>query len=143
FFLFSSRRRHTRFSRDWSSDVCSSDLGPCDHPGWSDDFRGSLYQVRKVLKNENTPASYRCSVTHFGNSHDIFNRIIRQPTQINGCIFNLQYVGRIKRSNGITRPYGHRRQVLEHVKTSRCTYFSSKKSIVLIGCTPHIEIRIE
>src|SRR5690606_14439050 len=27
-FFFSSRRRHTRFSRDWSSDVCSSDLGP-------------------------------------------------------------------------------------------------------------------
>src|SRR5690606_41047707 len=26
FFIFSSRRRHTRFSRDWSSDVCSSDL---------------------------------------------------------------------------------------------------------------------
>src|SRR5690606_31943832 len=26
FFFFSSRRRHTRFSRDWSSDVCSSDL---------------------------------------------------------------------------------------------------------------------
>src|SRR5690606_40359610 len=28
----SSRRRHTRFSRDWSSDVCSSDLllGICD-----------------------------------------------------------------------------------------------------------------
>src|SRR5690606_39515711 len=26
---FSSRRRHTRFSRDWSSDVCSSDLGTC------------------------------------------------------------------------------------------------------------------
>src|SRR5690606_39903570 len=25
-FFFSSRRRHTRFTRDWSSDVCSSDL---------------------------------------------------------------------------------------------------------------------
>src|SRR5699024_11503589 len=25
-FLFSSRRRHTRSKRDWSSDVCSSDL---------------------------------------------------------------------------------------------------------------------
>src|SRR5690606_39805949 len=25
-FFYSSRRRHTRFSRDWSSDVCSSDL---------------------------------------------------------------------------------------------------------------------
>src|SRR3712207_8369786 len=32
-FFFSSRRRHTRYWRDWSSDVCSSDLasarGPC------------------------------------------------------------------------------------------------------------------
>src|SRR5690349_23930590 len=26
-FFFSSRRRHTRSLRDWSSDVCSSDLG--------------------------------------------------------------------------------------------------------------------
>src|SRR6266496_1087945 len=30
FFFFSSRRRHTRSLRDWSSDVCSSDL---DAPG--------------------------------------------------------------------------------------------------------------
>src|SRR6266498_5778237 len=28
FFFFSSRRRHTRCGRDWSSDVCSSDLLP-------------------------------------------------------------------------------------------------------------------
>src|SRR5215813_239929 len=28
FFFFSSRRRHTRCGRDWSSDVCSSDLDP-------------------------------------------------------------------------------------------------------------------
>src|SRR5437870_7466863 len=28
FFFFSSRRRHTRWPRDWSSDVCSSDLKP-------------------------------------------------------------------------------------------------------------------
>src|SRR5215475_4698967 len=32
FFFFSSRRRHTRFSRDWSSDVCSSDLS--SHRSW-------------------------------------------------------------------------------------------------------------
>src|SRR5699024_11843796 len=31
FFFFSSRRRHTRSKRDWSSDVCSSDL---DHLPW-------------------------------------------------------------------------------------------------------------
>src|SRR5215467_1065553 len=29
FFFFSSRRRHTRLQGDWSSDVCSSDLGWC------------------------------------------------------------------------------------------------------------------
>src|SRR5215217_8555169 len=40
FFFFSSRRRHTRYWRDWSSDVCSSDLrpypargGPAQRPG--------------------------------------------------------------------------------------------------------------
>src|SRR6266853_3276094 len=30
FFFFSSRRRHTRFDCDWSSDVCSSDLMPAE-----------------------------------------------------------------------------------------------------------------
>src|SRR6266436_8440365 len=37
FFFFSSRRRHTRCSRDWSSDVCSSDLfmrAVMDDKGW-------------------------------------------------------------------------------------------------------------
>src|SRR5256886_8815447 len=35
FFFFSSRRRHTRFDCDWSSDVCSSDLMlvPITQPG--------------------------------------------------------------------------------------------------------------
>src|SRR5690349_23233667 len=39
FFFFSSRRRHTRSLRDWSSDVCSSDLADgmvptCDMGIW-------------------------------------------------------------------------------------------------------------
>src|SRR2546429_4956246 len=33
-FFFSSRRRHTRCSRDWSSDVCSSDLSTNTLPQW-------------------------------------------------------------------------------------------------------------
>src|SRR5690625_7238255 len=32
-FFFPSRTRHTRWPRDWSSDVCSSDLSRCD---WGD-----------------------------------------------------------------------------------------------------------
>src|SRR5207249_5134519 len=34
FFFFSSRRRHTRSKRDWSSDVCSSDLEEIADPGF-------------------------------------------------------------------------------------------------------------
>src|SRR5699024_12099460 len=41
FFFFSSRRRHTRSKRDWSSDVCSSDLTP---------YRNFLLvELRKIL----------------------------------------------------------------------------------------------
>src|SRR3712207_7977583 len=36
FFFFSSRRRHTRYWRDWSSDVCSSDLAAI--LGWHDEL---------------------------------------------------------------------------------------------------------
>src|SRR5256886_8522421 len=41
FFFFSSRRRHTRFDCDWSSDVCSSDL-------WLDVQNGKAYPVFDV-----------------------------------------------------------------------------------------------
>src|SRR2546430_9825464 len=34
-FFFSSRRRHTRFDCDWSSDVCSSDLDEVCENAWS------------------------------------------------------------------------------------------------------------
>src|SRR5690606_40839990 len=34
--FFSSRRRHTRFSRDWSSDVCSSDLPTGIPTAWAE-----------------------------------------------------------------------------------------------------------
>src|SRR5438105_14061928 len=39
FFFFSSRRRHTRSTRDWSSDVCSSDLKSGFHVGLPTGFR--------------------------------------------------------------------------------------------------------
>src|SRR5690606_39504960 len=42
-FFFSSRRRHTRFSRDWSSDVCSSDLA---RAGCSERFRRTVIPER-------------------------------------------------------------------------------------------------
>src|SRR2546421_9254498 len=49
FFFFSSRRRHTRSDRDWSSDVCSSDLnGRSTFEGVSDCFEALLLRPRRV-----------------------------------------------------------------------------------------------
>src|SRR5436309_13339561 len=50
-FFFSSRRRHTRFSRDWSSDVCSSDL-TSDLLGRTSDVRPSKSEVVVVSEPE-------------------------------------------------------------------------------------------
>src|SRR2546429_5252456 len=73
FFFFSSRRRHTRCSRDWSSDVCSSDLDEvhaCEqlaiyYERRAKDFPRAL-EYAKVglakLRRERTAC--------FGNSHD-------------------------------------------------------------------------
>src|SRR5574337_1347488 len=46
FFFFSSRRRHTRVSGDWSSDVCSSDLEV--HPGHSREACMALMTDQRV-----------------------------------------------------------------------------------------------
>src|SRR5207249_3746492 len=51
FFFFSSRRRHTRSKRDWSSDVCSSDL--INLPG----FCQARVDSKKALTTESIAAS--------------------------------------------------------------------------------------
>src|SRR5690606_40117498 len=66
-------RRHTRFSRDWSSDVCSSDLAPeksgaypyvCTYPGHGFIMYGVMYvshdqNMPPELEDENIPPSRR------------------------------------------------------------------------------------
>src|SRR5204862_3096553 len=51
FFFFSSRRRHTRSLRDWSSDVCSSDLEAAGAVGVLalPDAHASLPEQRRLL----------------------------------------------------------------------------------------------
>src|SRR5438067_6916244 len=44
FFFFSSRRRHTRSKRDWSSDVCSSDLPGGPHASIRQHGHGAVGQ---------------------------------------------------------------------------------------------------
>src|SRR2546430_13746445 len=45
FFFFSSRRRHTIFDCDWSSDVCSSDLDPSADWARSDNDRRHKFDL--------------------------------------------------------------------------------------------------
>src|SRR6266436_6957377 len=61
FFFFSSRRRHTRCSRDWSSDVCSSDLG------------------KRVLLDDGDALSYDTLVLATGARHAYFGHDEWEP----------------------------------------------------------------
>src|SRR5690606_39664554 len=56
-FFFSSRRRHTRFSRDWSSDVCSSDLSATSGPG----SQTPLPRSRSPRRCKSSPPSSTCT----------------------------------------------------------------------------------
>src|SRR3989337_25030 len=62
FFFFSSRRRHTRCYRDWSSDVCSSDLW-----GFTEAPRGALghwvhIKDKKIANYQAVvPSTWNCS----------------------------------------------------------------------------------
>src|SRR5207249_7434441 len=66
FFFFSSRRRHTRSKRDWSSDVCSSDLlivkcSQCRLRAWPRK-EGYQHRVRNIavhLMSRRRPANRR------------------------------------------------------------------------------------
>src|SRR5207245_2014566 len=53
-FFFSSRRRHTRCYRDWSSDVCSSDLKSPDHGCLSVRGRSAKWRATAVMSTAAT-----------------------------------------------------------------------------------------
>src|SRR2546427_7106509 len=76
FFFFSSRRRHTIFDCDWSSDVCSSDLNrqeafaacPREYRG---EFGGRVIDFRRVQAESRNRICMRQSL--FERLHGIFS----------------------------------------------------------------------
>src|SRR2546421_9610425 len=62
FFFFSSRRRHTRSDRDWSSDVCSSDLQPV--PPRDPRFTGRAPAERAALIEQLGPSGAMNRAVH-------------------------------------------------------------------------------
>src|SRR5207249_5917935 len=67
-FFFSSRRRHTRSKRDWSSDVCSSDLvraARAQGESWRA-ARTRLMPLHALTVVSAIPASFSCEILLLG-----------------------------------------------------------------------------
>src|SRR5207249_2175633 len=82
-FLFSSRRRHTRSKRDWSSDVCSSDLfgigwirfiGDKYSQEWNHASRGQWPAPGTPLDEEDSAVCPRRHFTGRGTAQESFSK---------------------------------------------------------------------
>src|SRR3712207_9350030 len=90
-FFFSSRRRHTRYWRDWSSDVCSSDLAGADRerdgrqgqPAVRDVEREDQQHRRRRRRDHDAGAADRSEERRVGKSVDLGGRrIIKKKTKV-------------------------------------------------------------
>src|SRR5260370_32831042 len=72
-FFFSSRRRHTRFKCDWSSDVCSSDLACTQR----------AHRVQKPhVPSKNTTSRFELDTGGSGSIVDLETSVVRQGTTV-------------------------------------------------------------
>src|SRR3712207_6851074 len=99
FFFFSSRRRHTRYWRDWSSDVCSSDLqqsGATVVPGTEQQltFDGSpsvTLQPGEEVRSDAVPMEL--SDAEAQRSNVAVSLQDRKSTRLNSSHANISYAG--------------------------------------------------
>src|SRR2546430_5015496 len=89
-FFFSSRRRHTRFDCDWSSDVCSSDLLSWDHVKRFKD----THAIPLVLKGIATAEDAALAVDHGVEGVYVSNHGGRQLDHGRGAVEGLPEVVR-------------------------------------------------
>src|SRR3989442_509219 len=82
-FFFSSRRRHTRCGRDWSSDVCSSDLGQLGV--WSAEH-GTRYREPSPIQTSNP--SERLFVTTNGSRPFLTTNLVLEFPTSSGYVEN-------------------------------------------------------
>src|SRR5690625_6996884 len=106
FFFFSSRRRHTRWPRDWSSDVCSSDL---DQKGKIVD---ALDEKSQKLKKHNQQLL-----------EDVDQKINKMVTNLNEQVEEIKEQQRSEEHTSELQSRGHLvcRLLLEKKKTKRLT----------------------
>src|SRR5437762_9949440 len=111
-FFFSSRRRHTRYIGDWSSDVCSSDLplAPCDlvidHSVQVDQFGSALaFEANSKIEFERNVERY--AFLRWGQKAFSNFRVVPPDTGICHQV-NLEYLGQVTfraKQNGATIAY--------------------------------------
>src|SRR5438874_7055477 len=92
-FFFSSRRRHTRSLRDWSSDVCSSDLGDVrdDGPRKGTGDRDPEHEEECCVQALQSAISVARAI--FGSSETIASTPSAARRRISSCSFAVQ-IGR-------------------------------------------------
>src|SRR5688572_32060642 len=87
FFFFSSRRRHTRFDCDWSSDVCSSDLkhqpGPPPAFEWFD-------CTQRVRRRQTKPRQQQAAAQGLLEEDRKSTRLNSSHSQISYAVFCLK-----------------------------------------------------
>src|SRR5258705_11486492 len=103
-FFFSSRRRHTRCLSDWSSDVCSSDLG---------DLHNGKLQVLQVM-NAGHPVTFESQATvlapdqvalrTYGQSYDTRWVTIHDTAVQGNAPFNANVVAKTAQGTPFKRP---------------------------------------
>src|SRR5437870_7850389 len=107
-FFFSSRRRHTRWPRDWSSDVCSSDLR--DYADWRP-IPSELLEQNEVCKavqdaiNSLNPSYREVLVLRDIQNLSIKETTDRKSTRLNSSHVAISYaVFCLKKKKKKTRP---------------------------------------
>src|SRR6266498_907759 len=83
-FFFSSRRRHTRCGRDWSSDVCSSDL--CPMARWEGPWSNPTMAKKRVVRRrkKTTPKSIGLTPTETRSATDPVVAQLTNQVESNG-----------------------------------------------------------
>src|SRR5437870_2333047 len=93
FFFFSSRRRHTRWPRDWSSDVCSSDLFANSHANAGRKENGEC-------RRQTGGAAGQAPQNHSGTNDDPARESIGEQTE-NRCTDHVSDKERVGKQAGL------------------------------------------
>src|SRR3712207_1312868 len=118
FFFFSSRRRHTRYWRDWSSDVCSSDLSRSAS-------RWPLPPSTSSVESSGSPATagpFSCS------SSVLRLKKLRHERAIGDFLFSLQTLRHYSGGPGsiLNHP-------VEHVRRGHRSFLMGDQQVLAVG----------